>query len=89
MWKQRNLISFRLCDVTTLKELLRRWAPTIEFRKNDETIRQWYPGQVELAGEAHDALYDIKGSIAELNFYRHHAFSHDARGNAATPPGSR
>ena len=29
----------------------------------------------QLEGEAHDALYDIKGSIAELNFYRKHLFN--------------
>jgi oligoribonuclease len=65
-----ELLSFRLLDVTTLKELARRWAPRLVFSKNDETIKQWYPGDIELKGGAHDALYDIKGSIAELCFYR-------------------
>ncbi len=72
------LTSFRLLDVTTIKELARRWAPDLEFRKNDETIRQWYPGKTGLQGEAHDALYDIKASIAELAFYRKHLFSQAA-----------
>jgi oligoribonuclease len=77
-----ELLSFRLLDVTTVKELARRWCPDLEFEKNDGTIRKWYPAKVELAGQAHDALYDIKGSIAELNFYRHHVFAEAARPKA-------
>ncbi len=74
-----ELLSFRLLDVTTIKEIARRWCPDLEFNKNDGTIRHWYPATIELAGQAHDALYDIKGSIAELNFYRHHVFAEPAR----------
>lgn len=73
------LLSFRLCDVTTIKELVRRWCPQHEYKKTDEAIRTWYPGKAELQGEAHDALYDIKASIAELNYYRQHVFASDAR----------
>lgn len=71
-----ELLSFRLLDVTTLKELARRWKPKIMFTKNAETIRQSYPGEieVEVEGAAHDALFDIKGSIAELNFYKKRMF---------------
>lgn len=75
MPKLEALLSFRLLDVTTLKELARRWAPTLEFNKTADTIKEFYPGPIELEGEAHDALYDIKGSIAELNFYRKHLFN--------------
>lgn len=82
-----NLLSFRLLDVTTLKEIARRWCPDLEYRKTDETIKEWYPGKIELAGEAHDALYDIKGSIAELNYYRHTIFTNSARKGAVAPPG--
>jgi oligoribonuclease len=69
-----ELLSFRLIDVTTLKELARRWCPKQVFSKNAETIRQWYPGEIDVVGAAHNALYDIKGSIAELAFYRKHLF---------------
>ncbi len=82
-----NLLSFRLLDVTTLKEISRRWCPELEYRKTDETIKEWYPGAIELVGEAHDALYDIKGSIAELNYYRHAIFTDAARRGAVAPPG--
>lgn len=79
MPKLDDLLSFRLLDVTTLKELARRWAPKLTFTKNSETIRQSYPGEVELEGAAHDALYDIKGSIAELNFYKKRLFGKPAQ----------
>lgn len=75
-----RLLSFRLCDVTTIKELVRRWCPQHEFKKLDDGIKHWYPGRgAQLQGGAHDALYDIKASIAELAFYRHHVFGQDAR----------
>lgn len=74
-----GLLSFRLLDVTTIKEIVRRWCPQHEFKKTDEAIRQWFPGKIELRGEAHDALYDIKASIAELNFYRQRVFGPDAQ----------
>lgn len=73
------LLSFRLLDVTTIKEIARRWQPALEFDKHDETIKRYYPGPIELKGEAHDALYDIKGSIAELNYYRQRLFAPEAR----------
>jgi len=77
-----RLMSFRQLDVTTIKELARRWAPALEFNKNAETIRRWYPSAIEVEGGAHDALFDIKGSVAELNFYRNHLFVPGARGEA-------
>lgn len=87
MPRLENLLSFRLLDVTTIKEIARRWCPDLEYRKTDETIKEWYPGPIELVGEAHDALYDIKGSIAELNYYRHVIFGDAARKGAVAPPG--
>ena len=72
-----ELLSFRLLDVTTIKELARRWVPKLVFNKTTETIKQWYPGGgIEVQGAAHDALYDIKGSIAELAFYKKTLFVH-------------
>lgn len=81
-----DLLSFRLMDVTSVKELTRRWVPTWEFKKTDGTIKTWYPGPIGLEGSAHNALYDIKGSIAELNFYRHHMFVPEARPKQTAAP---
>lgn len=47
---------YRIIDVSSIKELVRRWAPEIykELSKSDQ----------------HRALYDVKESIAELKLYR-------------------
>ncbi|MCG8489739.1 MAG: oligoribonuclease [Chromatiales bacterium] len=49
---------YRNLDVSTLKELMNRWSPSLSegFTKQGK----------------HLALDDIKDSIAELNFYRNH-----------------
>ena len=52
-------LNYRSIDVSTLKELCRRWSPEV-YRKR--------PGKQE----AHRALADINESIAELAFYREH-----------------
>ena len=51
---------YRNLDVSTLKELARRWAPAVlaALRKGDK----------------HQALDDIRDSIAELRHYRAHLF---------------
>ncbi|MEM6294395.1 MAG: oligoribonuclease [Myxococcota bacterium] len=66
IWQDRRFISrympkldaflhYRMIDVSTVKELTRRW----------------YPGTTAPAkGESHRALDDIRESIAELKFYR-------------------
>ena len=36
-----ELLSFRLLDVTTVKELARRWSPKLVFNKTPSTIKQW------------------------------------------------
>ena len=52
---------YRNLDVSSVKELIRRWAPSV------------------LAGleksSSHLALDDIRDSVAELRYYRRHAFS--------------
>jgi oligoribonuclease len=50
-------LHYRSIDVSSLKELCRRWYPAI-YRKR--------PGKAE----SHRALDDIRESIAELRFYR-------------------
>ncbi len=57
---------YRHLDVSTLKELARRWAPDVaaNFRKS----------------ATHLALDDIYDSIRELRHYRQHLFDHAFRG---------
>jgi oligoribonuclease len=50
-------LHYRSIDVSTLKELCRRWSPVV-YRKR--------PGKQE----THRALLDVQDSIAELAFYR-------------------
>ena len=54
-------LHYRLVDVSTLKELARRWYPRIYF--NAPTKRG-----------GHRALADIRESIAELRYYRETLF---------------
>lgn len=51
---------YRNVDVSTIKELVRRWQPALldQFKKSG----------------THQALDDIRESIAELQFYRRHVF---------------
>lgn len=55
-------LHYRHIDVSTVKELARRWFP------------QLYATQTAAAA-AHRALPDILDSIIELRFYRHHLFT--------------
>lgn len=57
-------LHYRMIDVSSIKELCRRWYPRIYF------------GQPE-KGLAHRALADIKESIRELQYYRRTAFVAD------------
>lgn len=54
-------LHYRNVDVSSLKELCRRWYPAI-YRKR--------PGKAE----HHRALDDVRESIAELRYYREHLF---------------
>ncbi len=54
-------LHYRNVDVSTLKELVRRWYP------------QAYAGRPP-KGEAHRALQDIRESLAELRYYRRAVF---------------
>jgi oligoribonuclease len=56
-----NFLHYRMIDVSSIKELCRRWYPRI------------YYGQPE-KGLAHRALADIRESIKELRYYRRTAF---------------
>ena len=66
-------LHYRSIDVSTLKELCRRWSPEV-YRKR--------PGKQE----THRALLDVTDSIAELAFYRD-AFLASPRSEARFPQG--
>jgi oligoribonuclease len=61
MTKLDDYLHYRMIDVSSIKELCRRWYPRIYF------------GQPE-KGLAHRALADIHESIRELKYYRRTAF---------------
>lgn len=54
-----GFLHYRNVDVSTLKELCRRWYPAL-------------PGVAKT--ETHRALDDIRESLAELRYYREHVF---------------
>jgi oligoribonuclease len=54
-------LHYRMVDVSSIKELARRWYPRIFYAKPEK-------------GLAHRALADIRESIAELAYYRRTAF---------------
>jgi oligoribonuclease len=56
-----DYLHYRSIDVSSLKELCRRWYPAV-YKKR--------PGKAE----HHRALDDIRESIEELRFYRQHLF---------------
>lgn len=66
-------LHYRLLDVSTLKTQWQDWVGQGPFDKESvEQLNQYFPGGGIDAANAHDALFDIKASIAELNFYRSH-----------------
>lgn len=65
-------LNYRLFDVTTLKlEWLFHYREK-KFEKlgGPESIRELYRGRDPIAGNKHDAYYDVQASITELAFYR-------------------
>ncbi|MBN1381745.1 MAG: hypothetical protein JXA41_08725 [Deltaproteobacteria bacterium] len=67
-------LHYRHLDVTTFKLEWQRLNQDIEFDKeNSESIRQYFPEAVlPVAGNRHDAYYDLQASLSELAFYRAH-----------------
>jgi oligoribonuclease len=69
-----DFLHYRSIDVSTIKELCRRWYPEI------------LPGAPAKVS-THRALDDIRESVAELRYYRSTAFREvDGRGQAASVP---
>jgi len=67
-------LHYRHLDVSTLKILWLGGQCGPEFKKEDAALVQKYLPNWNVPAQAqrHDALYDVMGSIAELNFYRQH-----------------
>ncbi|MCV2525605.1 MAG: oligoribonuclease [Candidatus Lightella neohaematopini] len=63
MPKLESYFSYKYLDVSTIKELVRRWKPKILGGVKKRNM--------------HQALADIRESVAELNFYRKNFFSID------------
>ncbi|KAI0732557.1 ribonuclease H-like domain-containing protein [Fomitopsis betulina] len=57
-------LHYRIVDVSSIKELCRRWYPTLEVPKD----------LYEKEFSSHRALSDIRGSIRELKWYRDNLF---------------
>jgi len=66
-------LHYRLLDVSVLKLQWQDWFHQEPFDKNQlDLINQYFPGENLTRTAKHDALFDIKASIAELAFYRSH-----------------
>jgi oligoribonuclease len=64
-------LHYRLLDVSTIKIQWQDWVEQQPFNKESvELLNQHFPGGGISTANAHDALFDIKASIAELAFYR-------------------
>ena len=59
MPKLESFLHYRNVDVSTIKELVKRWYPKLP------------PFQKE---KAHTSMKDIKESVSELKYYREHVF---------------
>lgn len=64
-------LHYRLLDVSSLKIQWADWVEQQPFDKESlKQLNQYFPGEEIYDANAHDALFDIKASIAELAFYR-------------------
>ena len=57
-----NWLHYRCVDVSTVKELVKRWNPGLEHARPKSE------------GTTHRAMDDIRDSVAELRFYRERVF---------------
>lgn len=73
MPRLNEYLHYRTIDVSSIKELARRWYPKAYFQAPEKTGN-------------HRALGDIKDSIAELAYYRGAVFAQSAEKSAETSP---
>ncbi|WVQ80801.1 hypothetical protein IAT38_002907 [Cryptococcus sp. DSM 104549] len=69
-------LSYRILDVSTVKEICKRWYPSVRAAERDSRT-----GEI-----AHRALDDIRASIGELEFYRSRIFTPLEEQRPSTPP---
>ncbi len=66
-------LHYRLLDVSTIKIQWMDLKGEAAFDKDSvELLNEYFPAAGIDAANAHDALFDIKASIAELAYYRRH-----------------
>lgn len=70
-----NFLHYRCVDVSTVKELARRWHPAV------------YTAAPKKAG-GHRAMEDVRESVAELAYYRRTVFIAEEDSHRAKPKGS-
>tara|TARA_B100001769_G_C21870663_1_gene471166 strand:+ start:87 stop:725 length:639 start_codon:yes stop_codon:yes gene_type:complete len=64
-------LHYRLLDVSSFKIMWKDYLNYLPFNKEDiDLINKYYPGDKIDSVDSHDALFDIKASIAELIYYR-------------------
>jgi oligoribonuclease len=63
-----KFLHYRSVDVSSFKELCRRWYPAVYKKRPDKT-------------ETHRALADVRESIAELQYYREHMLAPNTDGS--------
>jgi oligoribonuclease len=68
-------LHYRMVDVSTIKELARRWYPAALAKQ-------------PVKNDSHRALDDVRESIAELRFYRQAVFVAPAAPPSASPAGA-
>ena len=66
-----NWLHYRIVDVSTIKELVKRWYPGLEHARPKSE------------GVTHRAMDDVRDSIEELKFYREKAFRHIDGGSSS------
>ncbi|NBP17252.1 MAG: oligoribonuclease [Actinobacteria bacterium] len=70
-----HYLHYRSVDVSSIKELAKRWYPAASVSRPTKT-------------GAHRALNDIRESVKELSFYRSSFFIASPSGDATTAPGN-
>lgn len=64
-------LHYRLLDVSSFKSVWQAWGDGSTFDKEQlELLNTYFPGGGIASLKAHDALFDIQASIAELAYYK-------------------
>ena len=67
-----NHLHYRCVDVSTIKELAKRWYPTLTLERPTKN-------------GTHRAMDDVRASVSELRFYRDKVFSTNTSASPANP----